>query len=414
MERETGVILRTLGAAAALLVTIIAPATAQTGIRRALLLGNSSYQKLKPLPASRAGVQALARTLAPLHFETQVVEDMNLDSLEQTIQKFATQLRAGDVALLFYGGYGLQVAGENYLLGVEFDPLKEQEIDYTAYSMRRAVSEIEGRGAWLNVLLFDAAHEDARLRQRYPQPGLGLMTPARPGTMIGFSAAANQSVVDAGSPGAYVRALVETLPAPAMTLPQVFAQIKRKVSDATGGRQLPAEMSTVVAEFRFNPKTEDVLAWEKATAGGAAALEAFVRAFPNSPHAAEARERLALLDKERQVAANRRLAEEALREYEQAFESRDIERLKVVWPGLGRQETSSFQEFFRIARTINLTLEPVGEPTLTAERATWVCRRRVEATDERGKLPSQETEIAIRMKRAGERMVIESITVGKK
>ena len=78
LERETRVNLRilpglTLAAALALGFPM---AAAETGSRRALLLGNASYQKLKPLPASQAGARELARTLAALQFQTQVVEDV--------------------------------------------------------------------------------------------------------------------------------------------------------------------------------------------------------------------------------------------------------------------------------------------------------------------------------------------------
>jgi hypothetical protein len=391
------------------------PLTAQTGTRRALLISNASYQRLKPLAGASSDTRALAKTLSSLSFQTQIVENLNLDGIDQAVERFASQVGAGEVALLYFTGYGVQVGGENYLTGVEFDPGKEQEIDYAAYSMRRAIGQIEGRGAALNVLLFDAAYDDGRLRARYPSAGLTLLTPGRPGTLVGFSASANQLVAPGGEGSLYARALVETFPLGGLNLPQVFAQVKRRVSDASGGMQVPAEMSTVVAEFRFNPKSEDLLAWEQIAAKATQPdLQDFITRFPASPHAAEARQRLAVFEQQRQIQANRKLAEATLADYKQAFEQRDIERLKAIWPGLSRQETSSFQDFFRIARTVTMNLDPVGNPAITADSASWICKRKVEATDERGRMPAQETEITIKMKLAGARMVIDSIAVNKK
>jgi uncharacterized caspase-like protein len=354
--------------------------------------------------------------LGGIQFETRIAENLNLDALEQTIERFAASVAAGDAALLYYTGYGLQSGGENYLLGADFDPNGQAEIDYTAYSMRRALNVVEARGGALSILLFDAAYDDPALRKRYPQIGLASLTPGRPGGFVGFAAAPNQGIGTAsGSPvSRYARALIESLPTPGMNLDQAFALVKRRVSEASGGLQVPAEMSTVVAEFRFNPKSDEQVAWERTSSGGPAEWEAFLRSFPSSPHAAEARDRLAAQQKQTQSTANRTLAEQAIREYQRAFEQRDLEALKVVWPSLSRQEMTSFQEFFRIARSIALVLEPAGEPELSAEAATWAWRRKVDATDERGKLPAQENEVVFKLKRAGARMVIDSITVKRK
>jgi uncharacterized caspase-like protein len=400
-----------LASAIPFLLTVAA--AAESGSRKALLIGNASYTHVRPLPAASNDARLFSKLLAGLQFDTHVVENLNLDALEQTLQKFALQIGPGDVSLVFYAGYGLQSGGENYLLGVEFDPAKPAEIDYTAYSMRRALNDLEARRASLNIMLFDAAYDDPALRKRYPQPGLAPLTPSSAGSFLGFSAAPGQTAVaPVSSPvSLYARALIESLPAPAVNLAQAFALVKRRVNESSGGLQVPAEMSTVVSDFRFNPKTDEQVAWERAAAGGAAELDAFVRLYPASSHAVEARARLADLDRQSRMAGNRKLAEQALREYRQAFEQRDIERLKTVWPALTRQEISSFQDFFRIARTVTLKLDPVGEPELTEDSARWVWKRTIEATDERGRMPAQETEVTFRLKRSGERMVIDSIAV---
>jgi len=92
-----------------------------------------------------------------------------------------------------------------------------------------------------------------------------------------------------------------------------------------------------------------------------------------------------------------------------AFESKDSEALKSVWPGLGRAELNSIQNFFKIARTIKLQLRPVGEPEITAEGASVRARRTMAATDERGALPQQNQNVQITLRRSASGMVIESI-----
>src|SRR3979411_2765080 len=93
---------------------------------------------------------------------------------------------------------------------------------------------------------------------------------------------------------------------------------------------------------------------------------------------------------------------------------RNSEALKNIWPGLGRSELSAFQNFFKIARTIKLNIQPLGEAEITTTGATIRARRIMSATDERGALPQQDQIVRINLRRSGNAMVIESIdTVGR-
>jgi serine/threonine-protein kinase len=111
------------------------------------------------------------------------------------------------------------------------------------------------------------------------------------------------------------------------------------------------------------------------------------------------------------IEVTRRMIADAVNRYRQAFESENLDALKAVWPGLGRAEQTSFQNFFRIARTVRLQLTPVGEPEITATGATGTYRRTMNATDERGRLPAQEQTVKITFLKSGEQMLIEAVQV---
>jgi serine/threonine protein kinase len=119
-----------------------------------------------------------------------------------------------------------------------------------------------------------------------------------------------------------------------------------------------------------------------------------------------------------QVAAQRRAAElqaagsaiaEAVARYRQAFEARDLNALKAVWPGLGRNEQNSFQNFFRIARSVKLQMTPVGEPEVTPGGAIAHYRRTISASDERRALPTQDQTVKITFHKSGGQMLIDTI-----
>jgi hypothetical protein len=119
-----------------------------------------------------------------------------------------------------------------------------------------------------------------------------------------------------------------------------------------------------------------------------------------------------------QVAAQRRAAElqaagsaiaEAVARYRQAFEARDLNALKAVWPGLGRNEQNSFQNFFRIARSVKLQMTPAGEPEVTPGGAIAQYRRTISASDERRALPTQDQTVKITFHKSGGQMLIDTI-----
>nr|MDP9113898.1 hypothetical protein [Acidobacteriota bacterium] len=133
---------------------------------------------------------------------------------------------------------------------------------------------------------------------------------------------------------------------------------------------------------------------------------------------AEAEEATRRAEEQRKAAAElsaaRRAVEEALNRYRTAFENKDPEALKAVWPSLGRSELSAFQNFFKIARSVKLQIQPLGEAEISANGAIVRARRTMTATDERGPLPQQDQTVRISLRRNANGMVIESIDIAGK
>ena len=161
------------------------------------------------------------------------------------------------------------------------------------------------------------------------------------------------------------------------------------------------------------PATTPPSAPSPTSASGAVPAQPNASGAPSSPTAATAAGRGAGTP-ESPLAANRRLVDNALARYRSAFESKDLEGLKSVWPGLSRSEVNAFENFFRIARSIKLELRLSGEPTITPDSASVQCRRVMTAADERGPLPAQDQAVTITLRRAGDAMVIESIRVNNR
>ena len=106
--------------------------------------------------------------------------------------------------------------------------------------------------------------------------------------------------------------------------------------------------------------------------------------------------------------ASKQIAD-AVNRYRQAFEARDLNGLKAVWPGMTRSEQNSFQNFFRIARSIKLQMSPVGDPEVASSGAIARFRRSMNARDDRNALPAEDQTVKITFHKAGDQMLIDSI-----
>src|SRR6266851_841160 len=89
--------------------------------RMALVIGNGAYQA-GPLatPANDAGL--IAQTLQAAGFDVVGARDLDEDSLRHAFRDFVDNVsKAGPetVVAVYFGGYGLQLEGENYLVPID-------------------------------------------------------------------------------------------------------------------------------------------------------------------------------------------------------------------------------------------------------------------------------------------------------
>src|SRR5688572_18501159 len=96
------------------LLLALLPSLAQAVKRVALVIGNSAYKHAGELANPRNDATDMTVTLKQRGF--QVIDGFDLDKIrfDRMIRDFATALSGADVALFFYAGHGLQVAGQNY------------------------------------------------------------------------------------------------------------------------------------------------------------------------------------------------------------------------------------------------------------------------------------------------------------
>ena len=246
-------------------VSLMASGAAEAAGRAALVIGMSTYLHTTPLPNPASDARDIAAVLKELGFETTLAIDLDQQALQASLRAFSERIAGADVALVYFAGHGLQVAGQNYLLPVDARLGGERDLDFAALRLDVLLRQLEtDREEKLSIVLLDACRDNplarslarsAGTRSTGIASGLASVTvPAGSGTYIAYSTAPGSVARDgAGRNSPFATALMKHMRAPGKTLSGVMIEVRRDVKAATFGKQIPWEGSALMAEFYFRP-----------------------------------------------------------------------------------------------------------------------------------------------------------------
>ncbi len=237
------------------LLTTIGIARAEKRI--ALIVGNSNYQSITRLDNPKNDAKLMAQTLSALGF-TLVGGGAQLDldkpALDIAVQNFGRQVQGADVALFYYAGHGVQVAGSNYLVPVSANPTREADVDFQMVDVNLVLRQMQGAGTRLNMVILDACRNNpfGARGLRAAEGGLAQMR-APEGTLISYATqpgSVAQDGADGNSP--YTKALATTVRQAGLDIFQTFNQVGLAVKRSTGGAQQPwVSSSPIDGNFYF-------------------------------------------------------------------------------------------------------------------------------------------------------------------
>jgi serine/threonine protein kinase len=135
-------------------------------------------------------------------------------------------------------------------------------------------------------------------------------------------------------------------------------------------------------------------------------LRAFRAQYPNGAHAAQAASIAEAIESE----ANGQLVQDALRRYQAAYENRDTDAIRSVWPTLGRDDVNKIDAFFKSTKAAKLVLQPSGPPKFTGDTASVSCKRSVtvQMKDGTRQKPVQQS-VIVHLKKSGPSWVITAL-----
>ncbi|MET3845735.1 caspase family protein [Bradyrhizobium sp. OAE829] len=244
-------------AAWALLLSLVSTAPAAAEKRIALVVGNSAYQNVPRLDNPRNDAALMANTLAGLGFTLvggRAQLDLDKSAMDTAVQNFGRQVQGADVALFYYAGHGVQVAGSNYLVPVGANPTREADVDFQMVDVNLVLRQMQGSGTRLNMVILDACRNNpfGARGLRASDGGLAQMR-APEGTLISYATQPGNVAQDGtGGNSPYTKALAATIKQSGLDIFQTFNQVGLAVKRETGGAQQPwVSSSPIDGTFYF-------------------------------------------------------------------------------------------------------------------------------------------------------------------
>ncbi|MGJ4947603.1 caspase family protein [Bradyrhizobium sp. HKCCYLS20291] len=240
----------------------LAPAMAESS-RLALVIGQSAYRSVTPLPNPANDASAMAKMLGEAGFDVTTAADLSQKDLNREVGDFAAKIASkgpDSVALVFYAGHGLQIDGENYLVPVDVDPRREADIPLQAVRLNDLLNTLNSVPSRMRILLLDACRNNPfpAISQSAGR-GLALLDTksGAPGTFLSYSTSPGAEAEDGtGANSPYTTALLQAAREPGLPIEEAFKRVRVAVNKATEGRQTPWDSSSLIEDFRFVGATD--------------------------------------------------------------------------------------------------------------------------------------------------------------
>ena len=105
--------------------------------------------------------RSIASALKERGFDVMTGYDLDRRSMNCLIDDFIAQLSSGTIAIVFYAGHGVQVAGGNYLIPIDLNkPQRENDLVNDGIDLGRLVARMSEANDSFNLAIVDACRDN--------------------------------------------------------------------------------------------------------------------------------------------------------------------------------------------------------------------------------------------------------------
>jgi tetratricopeptide (TPR) repeat protein len=224
--------------------------------RVALVIGNGRYQHAAQLPNPPNDAADIAQALRKLGFDVVEGRDLGKREMEDKIREFGRKLERADLALLFYAGHGMQVAGRNYLVPVDAKLERAGDLSLDTIEVGQILAQMEAEKR-VNLVFLDACRDNPLARSfsrslgtRSTSVGSGLAAiQSAVGTLIAYATQPENVALDGdGRNSPFTAALLKHMATPSLEISALMKRVRADVIAATHEKQVPWDHSSLVGD----------------------------------------------------------------------------------------------------------------------------------------------------------------------
>ncbi len=222
--------------------------------RTALIIGNTKYRDA-PLNNPANDAAAIGGELQKLGFKVNTVLDAGRMQMANAVQAFSTTLaRAKGVGLFYYAGHGAQLAWRNYLIPVDAEVEKLEDMRDKTIELNSVLQGLVKAANPMNVIILDACRDNP-FGNKVPTEQKGLSQfDAPPGSLLAYATSPGNTAADGeGKNGLYTEYLLRELLVPNAKIEDVFKRVRLNVRRKSQGQQIPWESTSLEEDFYFVP-----------------------------------------------------------------------------------------------------------------------------------------------------------------
>ncbi len=231
--------------------------------RIALVIGNGHYPDANaPLTQPINDARALTASLRRDGFDVDVVEDATRDDMGRAVDRLKSKIRPDSVVMLFFGGYGVQVGRESYMIPVDAAIWTESDVRRDGLSIESVLDVMKEQGACAKLVVIDASRRNPYER-RFRSFSHGLAPISTPDNALILTSATPGQVADdsAGQHSVLISELLNNLDSArdanaaetgkAVAAEAVFNKTRVAISRASEGAQVPSVSSSLLEDVSF-------------------------------------------------------------------------------------------------------------------------------------------------------------------
>ncbi|WP_439403099.1 caspase family protein [Bradyrhizobium sp. DASA03068] len=222
--------------------------------RVALVIGNANYKNAPQLANPDDDAQSMAQFLNSAGFEVVAATDLTQNDMLRVVQDFSAKVASrgpNTVAMVYYAGHGVQLAGENYLVPVDAKVSNPTELVNNSVRLVDVMSTLETIPSRMRIVILDACRNNPFPEVNDAGRGLAIVD-APNGSIVGYSTAPGTEALD-GTNGhsPYTQAFLNVAREPNVPIEQLFKRVRLQVNQTTSGAQIPWESSSLTSDFTF-------------------------------------------------------------------------------------------------------------------------------------------------------------------